>query len=176
MIWCCLIFRSTINAILGHIFLSIEIYRSSWSHMILITHEMHVELMVYCYLIVIPQWSLFWVIRSGSRFLIFRCHHATFSRRHLFDVWTWLSCEYGWLGLHIWWWMIWCCLIFRSTIHLMPYWGIFSLWLRFIDLHRFSCPPPLTRCMSSWWSTFILSDPLVESFLGHSVRLTLVNI
>ena len=101
----------TFDAILRHISISTEIYRSSWSHMILITHEMHVELMVYCYLIVIPQWSLFWVIRSGSRFLIFRCHHATFSRRHLFDVWTWLSCEYGWLGLHIWWWMIWCCSI-----------------------------------------------------------------
>ena len=99
----CLIYHTS-DAILGHIFLSIEIYRSSWSHMILITHEMHVELMVYCYLIVIPQWSLFLAIQSGSRFLIFRCH--------VFDIWTWFSCEYGWLGLHIWWWMIWCCLIF----------------------------------------------------------------
>ena len=144
----CLIYHTS-DAILGHIFLSIEIYRSSWSHMILITHEMHVELMVYCYLIVIPQWSLFWAIQSGSRFLIFRCH--------VFDIWTWFSCEYGWLGLHIWWWMIWCCLIFWSTIHLMPYWDIFPLWLRFIDLHGFVCPPPLTRCVSSWWSTVILS-------------------
>ncbi|KAL6315038.1 hypothetical protein AAG906_030878 [Vitis piasezkii] len=44
----------TSNAILGHISLLVEIYRSSWSRMILITYEMHVELMVYCYLIMIP--------------------------------------------------------------------------------------------------------------------------
>ena len=44
----------TFDAILGHISFSVEICRSSWSHMILITHEMHVELMVYCYLIMIP--------------------------------------------------------------------------------------------------------------------------
>ena len=44
----------TSDAILGHIFLSVEIFRSSWSHIFLITHEMHVELIVYCYLIMIP--------------------------------------------------------------------------------------------------------------------------
>ena len=44
----------TSNAILGHISLLVEIYISSWSRMILITYEMHVELMVYCYLIMIP--------------------------------------------------------------------------------------------------------------------------
>ena len=42
------------DAILGHISLSVEICISSWSHMILITHEMHVELIAYCYLIMIP--------------------------------------------------------------------------------------------------------------------------
>ena len=44
----------TFDVILGHISFSVEIYRSSWSHMILITHEMHVELIVYCYLIMTP--------------------------------------------------------------------------------------------------------------------------
>ena len=43
-----------IYAILGHISVLIEIYRSSWSHMILTTHKTHVELIVYCYLIMIP--------------------------------------------------------------------------------------------------------------------------
>ena len=43
----------TSDAILGHISLSVEICRLSWSHMILTTHEMHVELLVYCYLIMI---------------------------------------------------------------------------------------------------------------------------
>ena len=37
----------TFDAILGHIYLLVEICRSSWSHMILITHEMYVELIVY---------------------------------------------------------------------------------------------------------------------------------
>ena len=44
----------TFNVILGHMSLSVEIYKSSWSHMILITYEMHVESMIYCYLIMIP--------------------------------------------------------------------------------------------------------------------------
>ena len=44
----------TSDAILGHISLSFEICRSSWSHTILITHEMHVELIVYCYLVMFP--------------------------------------------------------------------------------------------------------------------------
>ena len=85
----------TSDAILGHISLSIGIYRSSWSHMILITHEMHVKLIIDCYLIMIPQWSLSWAIQSGSRFLIFRCHHASSFRKCLFDVWTRFSCGYG---------------------------------------------------------------------------------
>ena len=43
------------NAIRGHISLSVEIYRSLWSRMILITYKMHVELMVYCYFVMISQ-------------------------------------------------------------------------------------------------------------------------
>ena len=48
----------TFDVILGHISFSVEICISSWSHMILITHKTHVELIDYCYLIMIPQWSL----------------------------------------------------------------------------------------------------------------------
>ena len=44
----------TFDAILGHIFLSVEIYRSSWICMPTLTYELHVELMVYRYLIMIP--------------------------------------------------------------------------------------------------------------------------
>ena len=52
--------------------------------MILITHEMHVELIFYCYLIMIPKWSISWAIQSSSHFLIFRCPHAfSFERRLL---------------------------------------------------------------------------------------------
>ena len=50
--------------------------------------------------------------------LIFGYHHTSSSRRRLFDVRTRFSCGFGWLGSHIWWWMIWGYLIFRFTIHL----------------------------------------------------------
>ena len=78
----------TFDVILGHISFSVEICRSSWSHMILITHEMHVELIVYCYLIMTPQWSLSSAIQSGSHFSAFRYHHASSSGRRLLDVWV----------------------------------------------------------------------------------------
>ena len=48
MIRCCLIFffiYHTSDVILGHIFLSIKIYRSSWSCMIISTYEIHTEIM-----------------------------------------------------------------------------------------------------------------------------------
>ena len=77
--------------------------------------------------------------------LIFRYHHASSSRRRLFDVWTRFNCGYGWLRLHIWWRMIWSFPIFQSTIHLMSYWGIFPFQLRFVDLHGVAWSFPLTR-------------------------------
>ena len=46
------------DVILGRVSLLVEICRSSRSHMIFITHERHVELIVYCYLIMISHGSL----------------------------------------------------------------------------------------------------------------------
>ena len=37
----------TYDAVLGHIFISIEIYRSSWSCMIISTYEIHTDTMTY---------------------------------------------------------------------------------------------------------------------------------
>ena len=37
----------TSDSILGHIYVSIEIYRSSWSRMIIPTYEIHAEMMIY---------------------------------------------------------------------------------------------------------------------------------
>ena len=56
--------------------------------MILTTHGMHDELIVYCYLIMIPKWSLSWAIQLGSHFLAFRYHHAFSSGRYFLDVWV----------------------------------------------------------------------------------------
>ena len=78
------------------------------------------------------------------------------------------SYGHGWPGSHIWWWMIWCHLIFWPTTHMMPYWGIFLFWLRFVNLHWFAWSSPFTRYMSRWWSVFILqwfpSGAFLESF------------
>ena len=85
-----------------------------------------------------------------------------------FDMWIWFSCGHGWLGLHTWWWMIWCHLICRLTTHLIPYWGIFLFQLRFIDLHWFVWSSPITRYTPGWWFAFILSwfssGAFLESF------------
>ena len=51
---------------------------------------------------------------------------------------------------------------------MMPYWGIFPFWLRFVDLHWFAWSSPFMRYMSRWWSVFILqwfpSGAFLESF------------
>ena len=88
--------------------------------------------------------------------LIFGCQHASSSGRRLFDVRTRFSCGFGWLRLHIWWWMIECCPIFWSTIHLMPYWGIFPFQLRFTDLHGVACLSILMWCTLRRWTIVIL--------------------
>ena len=62
------------DAILGHISLSIEVYRSSWICMITLIYKMHVELMIYCYLIMISQWSLF--ESFGQAHTFWYCHDS----------------------------------------------------------------------------------------------------
>ena len=39
----------------------------------------------------------------------------------------------------------------RPTTHLMPYWGMFPLLLRFIDLRGVACSSPLTRYAARRW-------------------------
>ena len=60
---------STSDSILGHIFVSIEIYKSSWSCMLIPTFEIHIETMTL-------QWSLFGVIQLGLHLSTLICHHA----------------------------------------------------------------------------------------------------
>ena len=82
-----------------------------------------------------------------------------------FDMWVWFSYGRRWLGLHIRWWMIWYHLVFRPITHLMPYWGIFPFWLRFVDLHWFAWSSLVTRYMPGRWFAFILSWFSNEAFL-----------
>ncbi|RVW77329.1 hypothetical protein CK203_043725 [Vitis vinifera] len=59
----------TFDAILGHISVSIEIYGSSWSCMLIPTYEIHVDTMF-------PPWSLSGVTQLGLHFATPRCHHV----------------------------------------------------------------------------------------------------
>ena len=82
----------------------------------------------------------------------------------LFDLWVWFSYGFGWPGLHSWWLKtIW--FFSRPITHLIPYWGIFPLRLRFVDLHWFAWPSPVTRCTLGWWFDFILPWFSSEAFL-----------
>ena len=83
--------------------------------------------------------------------LIFRYHHASSSRRCLFDVWIRFSCGFRWLGI----------------IHLMmndlmssdfstyctfnAILGHIPFQLRFVYLHGVACSSPLTGYMPRWW-------------------------
>ena len=59
-------------------------------------------------------------------------------------------------------------LIFLPITHLVPYWGVFLFWLRFLDLHWSAWPSPVTRYTLGWWFDFILSwfssGAFLESF------------
>ena len=113
---------STSDSILGHIFVSIEIYRSSWSYMIIPTCGMHTEtrtcLLFYHGPLVKPLLShpvrpVFFGICMSSCLLF----QETFPWR-LGSIWVTeiahLTMD-GFMSPN-----------FRRTIHLMPYWGIFS--------------------------------------------------
>ena len=71
--------------------------------------------------------------------LIFRCPHASSSRRCLFDSHTRFSYGFGWSESYVWWWMIWYHLIFYLPYlwcHTRAYSVSFrDLWI-FMDLHE----------------------------------------
>ena len=123
----------TSGVILGHIpfrLRFLDLYGVAWSPPL--TRYMLRQWLV-CYLIMILWWSLSWAIQIDPHFSAFGCHCASLSGIRLFDLRVRFSYGRGWLGLHIWWWMIWCHLIFQPIPHFIPYWGIFPLWLRFVD-------------------------------------------
>ena len=110
-------------------------------------------------LTMIPWWSLLRALQLGLHFLTLRCHHASPSERYLLDLWVWFSYGRGWLEV------TW---FFRPITHLIPYWGIFPLWLRFLNLHGFAWSSPVMRYTLGWWFDFILSwfssGAFIESF------------
>ena len=73
----------TFDAALGHISVLVEICRSPLICMIILSYEIHIELMICFHFVLILQWSLSWVIQSGPHFLIFRCPLASSFKRLL---------------------------------------------------------------------------------------------
>ena len=140
----------------GAYFLLIKICRSSWSHDPHHSRDAcQVDILLLSYHDPLVEYFLGHSIRLTLS--TFRYHYASSSRRRFFDLWIRFNCGHGWLGLHTWWWVIWCHLIFWPTTHLMPYWGIFPFWLRFVEFHWFAWSSPVTRYTPSWWFAFILS-------------------
>ena len=97
------------------------------------------------YLIVISQESLSWVIQSSAHFW----HLDVLMLLLLRDAFWYV----GWIQLWIW--VIGITHLmtdylmlfdFRLIPHLIPYWGIFSFFLRFIDLHGATWSLPLAGC------------------------------
>ena len=56
------------------------------------------------------------------------------------------SVVFGLPGSWVWWWLIWCHLIFLPIIPLVPHWGIPHFIWRFMDPHRFARSLSLTGC------------------------------
>ena len=78
-----------IYALLGHISVSVESYRSSYSYMSAPRWGRA------RYFIMIPQWSLSWATQSSCSTFI--CHHASYSGRCFLEVWV----RFGLQGSHI---------------------------------------------------------------------------
>ena len=91
----------TFDVILGHISVLVELFRSPLICMIIPTYEIHAETMTYLlsYHDLVGKPLLSHLVKPTL--LIFRCPHASSSRRRLFYVQTRFSCGFGLLGLHI---------------------------------------------------------------------------
>ena len=81
------------------------------------------------------------------------------------------SVVFGLPGSCVWWWMIWCHLIFWSITHSTLYWGMFPSWMRFTDLDGVARLSPLARCTPRRWSIrYFYNDPSMEPLQSHSAR------
>ena len=106
--------------------------------------------------------------------LIFGCHHASSLGGRCIDVWVHFSSGFGWLGLHVWWLMIWCCLIFSDLPPIQCHTRAYSVSDE-IYRYSWSCLFISTYEVHTKTMTCLLSyhNLPMEPFLIHSVRLTL---
>ena len=119
----------TSDAILGHISISIEIYGSSWSCMLILICETYAEMTIYS---LSSRWFLSGAYREPSRQAhAFRCLDVDMlsSEGRLFYMWDWFSCRHRWFEF------IW----FFDMLHSRCHTGSYSpSWSRFIDPHWFT--------------------------------------
>ena len=102
----------TSDAILGHIFVSIEIYKSSWSCMLISTYEVHTKMMTYLLSYHDPLVEPFLGHSIKATLFDIKMSSCFFFLKTPFDLWIRFNYRFGWLGSRIWWWMIWGCPIF----------------------------------------------------------------
>ena len=92
------------------------------------------------------------------------------------DLWVRFSYRHGWLGLHIWWRIIWVHLIFRP-ITIWFHTGTYFLfgWDLWISIDLYDHPHLRDTC---WVNDLLLfcHDSPMGSFLSHSVRFILSDI
>ena len=146
------------DAILGHISVLVEICRFSWSCMLISTYEICAEMMTYLLSypdpLVEPLWS------HLVKLVFFGVWLSS-----CFSFWVMDLDDEGRAPDDRWLEAIW---FFWPITHLIPYWGIFSIRLRFVDLHWLSWPSPVTRCTLGWWFDFIFpwssGGAFLESF------------
>ena len=126
-----------------------EIYRSSWSCMLISTYEVHTETMTL-------QWSLTGTIQLGLHLSALRCHHASFRDTSLdlwVRLWTWMT-EIMYLTMDD------LMSPDFSTYHTFDaILGHIPFRMRFIGLHGVACSYPLTRYTPRRWPS---SGPSLE--------------
>ena len=169
MIWYHLIFSThhTFDVILGHIlfrmwFIDLHGVAQSYPFTRYTPRRWHV-----CYLIMIPQWSLFGAIQLDPHFSAFGCRHASYFESRFLDVWV----LFGLRRSHIWWWMISCHSIFD-----LPYiWCHTRAYFVSDEIYRssWSCMLIPTYKIHAETMTCLLSnhDPPIKSLWTHLVRL-----
>ena len=162
----------TFDAILGHISVLDEIYKSSWSCMLIPTCEMYAETMTCSLFYHDPSVEPLWIYSARPTF---------------FSIWL-PSCLLFQETFHRCLGLIWIMKIahlmmddfmspdFWPIVHLVPYWGIFMFWMRVIDLHGAVWSLPLMGCAPRRWPVrYFYDDSLVEHPRSHPIRPALLG-
>ena len=146
----------TLDATLGYISVSDEIYRSWWSCTLIPTYGMCTEMMTWSLFL---RWFLSRAFREPSNLTCTSRHSDDIvlpSERSILNLWAWFCYRFRWPGLHICWCMTLMSFDFPDLSHIWCHTGAyFRIRSRFPDPHLFAWLTPATRYTSYWWFCFI---------------------